>query len=158
MATCSSSPIKGEGFRRGRRDERLRHRFVLGLAWRLGLLVLAAFGFAAALARPDLGAARSSPSSSSSAPRPALAARGSAQAWSCPRFIDAVKFGDFSQGFSHRGQGAAFSSFPPARRGDQAAGDEPRRAEIGPRQRGRRSRRRQAPAAPAARQGRGRNE
>lgn len=84
------------------------HRFLLGLAWRLGLLVLAAFGFAAALARPDLGAARVVA---------ALIVIGAA-AWlwrhvqrtnlELSRFIDAVKFGDFSQGFSHRGQGSGF--------------------------------------------------
>ena len=34
------------------------HRFILGLGWRLVLLVAAGLAFAASLARPDLGAAR----------------------------------------------------------------------------------------------------
>src|SRR3954469_7033615 len=42
----------------GARMKIFGHRFILGIAWRLGLLLLAAFGFAASLARPDLGAAR----------------------------------------------------------------------------------------------------
>jgi len=81
------------------------HRFILGLAWRLGLLVLAAFAFAAALSRPDLGAARIVAG--------LLVIAAAAWLWrhvqrtnmELSRFIDAVRFGDFSQGFSHRGQG-----------------------------------------------------
>ena len=84
------------------------HRFILGIAWRLALLVLAAFGFAAALARPDLGAAR--------VVAFLLVVAAAALLWrhvqrtnmELSRFIDAVKFGDFSQGFSHRGQGSGF--------------------------------------------------
>ena len=84
------------------------HRFILGLGWRLGLLVLAAFGFAAAMARPDLGAARIVAA--------LLVAAAAALLWrhvqrtnvELSRFIDAVRFGDFSQGFAHRGQGSGF--------------------------------------------------
>src|SRR4051812_23722055 len=84
------------------------HRFILGIAWRLALLVLAAFGFAASLARPDLGAAR--------VVAALLVVAAAALLWrhvqrtnmELSRFIDAVKFGDFSQGFSHRGQGSGF--------------------------------------------------
>jgi nitrogen fixation/metabolism regulation signal transduction histidine kinase len=85
------------------------HRFLFGLAWRLGLLVAAAFAFAAALARPDLGAAR--------VVAGLLALGAAALLWrhvqrtnmELSRFIDAVRFGDFSQGFSHRGQGSGFA-------------------------------------------------
>ena len=84
------------------------HRFVLGLMWRLALVVVAAFIFAAALGRPDLGAAR--------VVAALLVVGAGALLWShvqrtnkeLARFIDAVKFGDFSQGFSHRGQGSGF--------------------------------------------------
>src|SRR3954469_7038677 len=83
-------------------------RFVLGLMWRLALLVVTAFVFAAALGRPDLGAARLVAG--------LLVAGAAALLWrhvqrtnmELSRFIDAVKFGDFSQGFSHRGQGSGF--------------------------------------------------
>src|SRR4051812_30271886 len=85
------------------------HRFILGLAWRLGLLVAAALAFAAALSRPDLGAARIVAF--------LLVVGAAALLWrhvqrtkmELARFIDAVKFGDFSQGFSHRGQGSGFA-------------------------------------------------
>ena len=85
------------------------HRFLFGLAWRLALLVAAAFAFAAALARPDLGAARIVAG--------LLVLGAAALLWrhvqrtnmELSRFIDAVRFGDFSQGFSHRGQGSGFA-------------------------------------------------
>jgi len=85
------------------------HCFIFGIVWRLALLVLAAFGFAASLARPDLGAAR--------VVAFLLVVGAAALLWrhvqrtnmELSRFIDAVKFGDFSQGFSHRGQGSGFS-------------------------------------------------
>jgi two-component system nitrogen regulation sensor histidine kinase NtrY len=84
------------------------HRFILGLGWRLGLLLLAAFGFVAAMARPDLGAARIVAAM--------LVVGAAALLWrhvqrtnmELSRFIDAVRFGDFSQGFGHRGQGSGF--------------------------------------------------
>ncbi|HVQ09340.1 MAG TPA: ATP-binding protein [Allosphingosinicella sp.] len=85
------------------------HRFLLGIAWRLALLLAAAFGFAAALARPELGAARIVAG--------LLVAGAAALLWrhvqrtnmELSRFLDAVRFGDFSQGFSHRGQGSGFA-------------------------------------------------
>jgi two-component system, NtrC family, nitrogen regulation sensor histidine kinase NtrY len=87
----------------------LGHRFLIGLAWRLALLLAAAFGFVAALSRPDLGAARIVAG--------LLVLGAAALLWNhvrrtnmeLSRFIDAVKFGDFSQGFSHRGQGSGFA-------------------------------------------------
>jgi two-component system nitrogen regulation sensor histidine kinase NtrY len=82
--------------------------FLVGLAWRLALLLVAAFLFVAALSRPDLGAARIVAG--------LLVIGAAALLWrhvqrtnrELSRFIDAVKFGDFSQGFSHRGQGSGF--------------------------------------------------
>jgi nitrogen fixation/metabolism regulation signal transduction histidine kinase len=87
---------------------RFRNRFLLGLAWRLGLLLALTFAFVAALSRPDLGAARIVAG---------LAVLGAAALlWhyiqrtnmELARFIDAVRFGDFSQGFAQRGQGSGF--------------------------------------------------
>jgi nitrogen fixation/metabolism regulation signal transduction histidine kinase len=84
------------------------NRFVIGLAWRLTLLVALVFLFVAALGRPDLGAARIVAG---------LIVLGAAfMLWryiqrtnfELARFIDAVRFGDFSQGFSNRGQGSGF--------------------------------------------------
>jgi len=87
---------------------RFGNRFLFGLAWRLGLLLLAAFGFVEALGRPQLGAARIVAG--------LLVLGAAALLWrhvqrtnmEVARFVDAVKFGDFSQGFSHRGQGSGF--------------------------------------------------
>lgn len=86
-----------------------RGRFVVGLVWRLALVLLAAFAFAATLARPDLGATRLVAG--------LLVVGAVALLWQhvrrtnveLARFIDAVRFGDFSQGFAHRAQGSGFS-------------------------------------------------
>jgi len=84
------------------------NRFVLGLAWRLSLLVALVFLFVASLGRTDLGAARIVAG---------LIVLGAAfMLWryiqrtnmELARFLDAVRFGDFSQGFSNRGQGSGF--------------------------------------------------
>ncbi|GAA4827838.1 sensor histidine kinase [Sphingosinicella ginsenosidimutans] len=84
-------------------------RYLVGLVWRLGLLILAALAFAETLARPDLGATRIVA---------ALVVIGSgALLWrhvtrtnrELARFIDAVRFADFSQGFIHRSEGSGFS-------------------------------------------------
>jgi len=87
---------------------RFGNRFLIGLAWRLALLVAAAFAFVAAIARPDLGAARIVAG--------LLVVGAAVLLWrhvqrtnmELARFIDAIRFGDFSQGFSHRGQGSGF--------------------------------------------------
>ena len=85
------------------------NRFVLGLAWRLVLLVGLVFLFVAALGREDLGAARIVAG---------LVVLGAAfMLWryiqrtnmELARFIDAIRFGDFSQGFSNRNQGSGFN-------------------------------------------------
>lgn len=84
-------------------------RYLVGLVWRLGLLILAALAFAETLSRPDLGATRIVA---------ALVVIGSgALLWrhvtrtnrELARFIDAVRFADFSQGFIHRSEGSGFS-------------------------------------------------
>ncbi len=82
---------------------------MLGLLWRLALLLAAVFAFVAALARPDLGAAKIVAG--------LLVIGAAAMLWrhvqrtnrELARFIDAVKFGDFSQGFAHRGDGSGFT-------------------------------------------------
>ena len=87
---------------------RFRSRFMLGLAWRLGLLLLAAFAAAQAFTMEGLGAAR--------IVALLLVLGAAALLWrhvqrtniELARFIDAVRFGDFSQGFSHRFQGSGF--------------------------------------------------
>jgi nitrogen fixation/metabolism regulation signal transduction histidine kinase len=90
------------------------NRFVLGLAWRLGLLIALVFLFVAALGRADLGAARIAAG---------LLVLGAAfMLWrhvqrtnlELARFIDAVRFADFSQGFSNRNQGSGFSDLSEA--------------------------------------------
>ncbi len=86
-----------------------RSRFIIGLAWRLGLLLAAAFGFVQSIYVEGLGAARIVA---------ALLVLGAAiLLWrhvqrtnvELARFIDAVKFADFSQGFSHRFDGSGFA-------------------------------------------------
>jgi two-component system, NtrC family, nitrogen regulation sensor histidine kinase NtrY len=87
---------------------RFRDRFLLGLAWRLGLLLLMVFAFVAAMNRDDLRAGQIVAG---------LAVLGAAALlWhyiqrtnmALARFIDAIRFGDFSQGFAQRGQGSGF--------------------------------------------------
>ncbi len=88
---------------------RFRSRFILGLAWRLGLLLVAAFLFVLALGTEGLGAARIVAG---------LLVAGSAfLLWrhvqrtnvELARFLDSVRFADFSQGFSHHAQGSGFA-------------------------------------------------
>lgn len=86
-----------------------RSRFLIGLGWRLALLLVAVFAFVASLQRPDLGAAR--------VVAGLLVIGAAAMLWrhvqrtnmELARFIDAVKFGDFSQSFAHRADGSGFS-------------------------------------------------
>jgi two-component system, NtrC family, nitrogen regulation sensor histidine kinase NtrY len=88
---------------------RWRHRFLLGLALRLALLVGAVFAFVLAMGTPGLGAAR--------VVAGLLVAGAAAWLWrhvqrtnmELARFIDAVKFADFSQGFGHRFDGSGFA-------------------------------------------------
>lgn len=88
---------------------RIGRSFLFGLALRLAVLVAAAFAFVLAMGRPDLGAARIVA---------ALMVAGAA-AWiwyyvrstnvALARFVDAVRFGDFAQGFHQKGQGSGFA-------------------------------------------------
>jgi nitrogen fixation/metabolism regulation signal transduction histidine kinase len=87
---------------------RFRHRFLFGLAWRLALLLALTFGFVAALGRPDLGAARIVAGLSVLGAAAILWRYIQRTNMELARFIDAVRFGDFSQGFSLRGQGSGF--------------------------------------------------
>lgn len=88
---------------------RLGNRFLIGLAWRLALLLVAAFGLVAAFSNPDLGAVRIVAG--------LLVVGAAAMLWrhvqrtnmELARFIDAVKFADFSQGFGHRFDGSGFA-------------------------------------------------
>ena len=88
-----------------------KRRFVLGLLWRVALLLLTAFGFVYSLSVEGLGAARL---------LAAIICIGAvAGLWryiqrtnvELARFVDAVRFGDLSQNFTHRHQGSGFSEF-----------------------------------------------
>ena len=88
-----------------------KRRFVVGLVWRIAVLIGTAFLFVWSLTVPGLGAAR------------LLAAffvvGAIAGLWryvqrtnvELARFVDAVRFGDLSQNFSHRHEGSGFSEF-----------------------------------------------
>jgi two-component system, NtrC family, nitrogen regulation sensor histidine kinase NtrY len=89
----------------------LRRSFLAGLIWRVLLLLLTSFGFVYSLGVPGLGAARV---------LAGLICLGSiAGLWryiqrtnlELARFVDAVRFGDLSQSFSHGGQGSGFGEF-----------------------------------------------
>ena len=86
-----------------------RSRFLVGLAWRLGLLLAAVFAFVQAVSTEGLGAARIVAG--------LLVLGAAALLWrhvqrtnmELARFIDAVRFADFSQGFGHRFDGSGFA-------------------------------------------------
>ncbi len=88
---------------------RIGHGFAIGLAARLAVLVAASAAFAAALAREDLGAAR--------VVAGLLVAGAIWWLWhyiratnvALARFIDAVRFGDFAQGFAYQHYGSGFA-------------------------------------------------
>ena len=88
---------------------RLGRRFVLGLAWRLALLLLASFAFVQSLSVEGLGAARIVAG--------LLVVGAAVLLWrhvqrtniELARFIDAVRFADFGQGFGHRFDGSGFA-------------------------------------------------
>jgi nitrogen fixation/metabolism regulation signal transduction histidine kinase len=84
-------------------------RYLLGLAWRLALLILAALAFAATLARPDLGATRVVAALVVIGAGALLLRHVTRTNRELARFIDAVRFADFSQGFIHRFEGSGFS-------------------------------------------------
>ncbi|PWG02672.1 sensor histidine kinase [Sphingosinicella humi] len=88
-----------------------KRRFILGLLWRVMVLLLAAFLFVWSLSLEGLGAARLLAA--------LLCAGAIAGLWrfiqrtnvELARFVDAVRFGDFSQNFTHRHEGSGFSEF-----------------------------------------------
>ncbi|SMF66070.1 sensor histidine kinase [Allosphingosinicella indica] len=85
-----------------------RRRFLSGLAWRVGLLVAAVYGLVWTFGTEGLGAARLVAGM--------LTLGAVAGLWryiqrtnvELARFVDAVRFGDLSQGFSHRHEGSGF--------------------------------------------------
>jgi nitrogen fixation/metabolism regulation signal transduction histidine kinase len=85
------------------------HSFAIGLVARMAVLVAAVFGFVLALGREDLGATRIVAG--------ALVAGAAWWLWhyiratnmALARFIDAVRFGDFAQGFAYRSYGSGFA-------------------------------------------------
>ncbi len=87
---------------------RFRRRFIIGLLLRVALLMLAIFGFVYSLEREGLGAARVLAA--------LLAVAALVGLWryiqrtnvELARFVDAVRFGDFSQSFSHLHEGSGF--------------------------------------------------
>ncbi len=88
-----------------------KRRFILGLLWRVALLLLTAFGFVYALTVEGLGAARLLAG--------IICVGAVAGLWryiqrtnvELARFVDAVRFGDLSQNFTHRHEGSGFGEF-----------------------------------------------
>jgi nitrogen fixation/metabolism regulation signal transduction histidine kinase len=88
-----------------------KRRFIIGLLWRVALLLLTAFAFVYSLTVEGLGAAR------------VLAGfifiGATAGLWryiqrtnvELARFVEAVRFGDLSQNFTHLNEGSGFSEF-----------------------------------------------
>jgi two-component system nitrogen regulation sensor histidine kinase NtrY len=91
------------------RAARFGSRFLVGLVWRLGLLLAAVFGFVQSVVSPDFGAVRLVAG--------LLVVGAAYMLWryiqrtnfELARFIDAVRFADFSQGFTHRADGSGFA-------------------------------------------------
>jgi nitrogen fixation/metabolism regulation signal transduction histidine kinase len=89
----------------------LRRTFLFGLAWRALLFLLTAFLFVESLGTPGLGAARLL------AGLVCLGMLGLLWRYvqrtniELARFVDAVRFGDLSQNFTHRHEGSGFGEF-----------------------------------------------
>src|SRR5688500_10444335 len=88
---------------------RFRSCFILGLAWRLGLLLVTAFGFVQALYVEGLGAARIVAGLFVVGAAALLWRHVHSPNMELTRFIDSVRFADFSQGFAHRFDGSGFA-------------------------------------------------
>ena len=88
-----------------------KRRFILGLLWRVALLLLTAFGFVYSLTVEGLGAVRLLGG--------IICIGAVAGLWryiqrtnvELARFVDAVRFGDLSQNFTHRHEGSGFGEF-----------------------------------------------
>jgi nitrogen fixation/metabolism regulation signal transduction histidine kinase len=88
-----------------------KRRFIIGLLWRVALLLITAFGFVYSLSVEGLGAARLLAG--------IICVAAVAGLWryiqrtnvELARFVDAVRFGDLSQNFTHRHEGSGFGEF-----------------------------------------------
>ena len=89
----------------------LRRSFLLGLVWRVLLLLLTSFGFVYSLGVPGLGAARVLAGLICIGAIVGIWRYVQRTNLELARFVDAVRFGDLSQSFSHRGQGSGFGEF-----------------------------------------------
>jgi nitrogen fixation/metabolism regulation signal transduction histidine kinase len=87
------------------------HRFVTGLAWRVALLLVAAFLFVASLRIEGLAAARLVAALLCAAAVAALWRFVQRTNLELARFVDAIRFGDLSQGFASRHVGSGFNEF-----------------------------------------------
>lgn len=85
-----------------------RRRFIVGLLWRVALLLGGTFAFVQALVTPGLGAARLVAAMLLVAAVASLLKFVQRTNVELARFVDAVRFGDFSQNFSHSVRGSGF--------------------------------------------------
>jgi len=88
-----------------------RQRFVTGLLWRTALLVAAIFLFLLSIQTPGLVAARLLAALVCVAALAGLWRYIQRTNIELARFVDAIRFGDLSQGFSNRQEGSGFSEF-----------------------------------------------
>ncbi|MGE5722925.1 MAG: sensor histidine kinase, partial [Sphingomonadales bacterium] len=86
-----------------------KQRFVAGLAWRIALLLLAVFAFVSALRIEGLAAARLLAGLACLATIAGLWRYVQRTNVELARFVEAIRFGDFSQSFSERGEGSGFA-------------------------------------------------
>src|SRR5688572_684740 len=86
-------------------------RFVIGLAWRTLLLVVAAFAFASALRTDGLVAARLLAGILCIAAVAGLWRYVQRTNFELARFVDAIRFGDLSQSFGSKHKGSGFAEF-----------------------------------------------
>ena len=90
---------------------RFKRRFVVGLLWRLGLFLITAFAFVYSLGLQGLGAARLLAALLCVAAVIGLWRYVQRTNIELARFVDAVRFGDYSQSFAHRHEGSGFGEF-----------------------------------------------
>jgi nitrogen fixation/metabolism regulation signal transduction histidine kinase len=88
-----------------------RRNFLYGLVWRVALLLLTAFLFVYSLGVEGLGAARVLAGLICFAAIIGVWRYVQQTNLELARFVDAVRFGDLSQSFTHRGQGSGFGEF-----------------------------------------------
>jgi nitrogen fixation/metabolism regulation signal transduction histidine kinase len=88
-----------------------RSRFVLGLTWRVALLLLAIFCFVYTLHTEGLAAARFIAAAMCAGAVAALWRHVQQANLELVRFVDAVRFGDLSQSFSKTSHGSGFTEF-----------------------------------------------